>query len=471
MRLPGLPKSRPEDVGLDSDVLVKHSIANQCHIDAGLSTGVAECAIKKNRLVYTDIRGKQDVELRLPMTGRSLHRCYSMTKPITAFGLLVLWEDGKLNLDDPVEKYIPEFKQMKVVKNYSLLEKGERGGLVNAKRPVTLRHLVTHTAGLAYGPSRDDRSQPLKPTRNPIKRQYAGLVRRVDSGEVSSLAELCRELAKQPLCFQPGQGWEYSYGMDVIGRVLEVASGMPLDRFLKERVFLPVGMLDTAFFVQPQKAKRQLAAYYIVNKRFRRIRCDGRRPEQSAWVTGQVARIFGGGGSISSADGGLLSSLRDQALFANMLANMGYAHATKTQVLKPATVRAGCRDWLGLKSVSAGKSLKGWHDGRRKTKLGWSPLGIREGDFLFMGGMGSWSVNFRSKTVVVQFPNSSWDEKLYPNWKDEVDDLECAVKKSEELAKSKERIYGKRKSVDGFSSASSTTSSSSSQDSKKRKTC
>jgi len=289
------------------------------------------------------------------------------------------------------------------------------------------------------------------------------------------LADLCRELAKQPLQFEPGQGWEYSYGMDVIGRVLEVVSGMPLDLFLEKHVLLPIGMRDTAFFIHPRKARRQLAAFYNVKKRFRRIRCDGRRPEQSAWVKGRVARIFGGGGPVSSCDGGLLSSLRDQALFANTIANMGFAHATKRQVLQPATVRAGCRDWLRLKSVTSRRRLNGWHDPYVEEKqMGWSPLGIREGDFLYMGGIGSWSVNLRSKLVTVQFPNSSWEEKQYPQWKDEVDDLESAVKRAVtdfrmKGSSTKQKSHQlKRARGDCASSTSSTTASSSSTKAQKK---
>ncbi|CAK0811026.1 unnamed protein product, partial [Prorocentrum cordatum] len=139
MRLPGLPRARPEAVGLDGHGLRAHSKANQRQVRRGLQRGVAECVLKDNRLVFTDVRGKQDVEHGTPMTDRSLIRCYSITKPITAFALLALWEEGKLGLGDPVAKYIPEFAQMRVA--------SKRHKPARARRPITLRHLVTHTSG------------------------------------------------------------------------------------------------------------------------------------------------------------------------------------------------------------------------------------------------------------------------------------------------------------------------------------
>merc|ERR1719506_2372843 len=150
------------------------------------------------------------------MTSRSLQRCYSMTKPITAFGLLALWEEGQLGLDDPVAKYIPEFAHMKVLSKRRGLTKGIR--LTDARRLITLRHLVTHTSGLGYGPARNDRTQRIPRFRNPVWKQYKPFVERVDSGEIPNLEAYCQELAKQPLQFEPGERWEYSFGMEVIGR-------------------------------------------------------------------------------------------------------------------------------------------------------------------------------------------------------------------------------------------------------------
>lgn len=393
--------------------------------------GVAECVIRRNTLVSVDVQGYQDVERRVPMTARSLQRCYSMTKSLTSVGLLALWEDRKLGLDDPVAKYIPEFAHMKV--------RTADGKLVNARRLITLRQLMAHTSGLGYGQGRDDRTKPLKHSGNPVTEQYRRFVLRVDAGKIANLEEWCRELAKQPLNFQPGERWEYSWGMDVLGRVLEVASGMPLDRFIKARVLGPIGMKDTEFFITPTKAQKQLAALYSVRKvsiarrKFRLSRVDGARPEHSGWVAGRNARILAGGGFVGSCDGGVVSSLRDYALFCSTLMNAGFSVATKRQVLKPATVRHGCSNLLKQRSVTPHvRFLKGWSDCERDADKGWAPLGITDGNWIFMGGIGCWSINLRSKTATVTLPNSTWGNfDSIPGWEPEVDEIDEAVKKAE----------------------------------------
>jgi CubicO group peptidase (beta-lactamase class C family) len=372
------------------------------------------------------------------MTEKSLQRCYSITKPITNFGLLALWEDGKLRLDDPVAKYIPEFAHMKVLKKAKLFCRTR--GARDAKRLITLRHLVTHTSGLGYGPARNDRKQSMPRIRCPVQRQYLDFVRRVDSGEIPNLEVYCQELAKQPLQFEPGERYEYSFSMEVIGRVLEVVSGLPLDRFMKQRVLEPIGMCDTAFFLTPRKARKQLAGLYMARKdakkQFHRVRLDGKKPEHSGWVLGQTARIFSGGGYAGSCDGGLVSSLRDVALFCNTIACGGFSHATKTQVLKPSTIQLGCRNWLRLRSVTRHyPTLKGWSDSDKSfKKKGWAPVGITEGDEIFMGGIAYWCVNRRSKKVIVSFPNTFWDNfSTVPGWKAEVDEIDEATRKAEQV--------------------------------------
>jgi CubicO group peptidase (beta-lactamase class C family) len=445
----GLPKCRPEEVGLDSELLQKHVESNRWQVDTRLQAGVAECVIKDNKVVYVDTQGYQDAERKTKMSTRSLQRCYSITKPITAFGLLMLWEEGKLKLDDPVSKYIPEFAKMKVLGRRK--PGSEERTLKDATRPITLRNLVTHTSGLGYGPVRHDRSKKLPSSKNPIKKQYRDFVRRADSGEIPNLEAYCKEIAKQPLQFEPGESYEYSFSMEVVGRVLEVVSGMPLNRFLKERVFDPIGMRDTDFFISPRKARRQLAGLYLAykdkrkqkhpRKHYHLVRTDGCRPEKSGWVHGQTAQIFAGGGFVGSCDGGLVASLRDLALFCNTIANEGFSHATGMQVLSPATVKVGCKNWLKLKSVTSHyPKLKGWYDPKSNEQIGWAPFGITDGDFIFMGGIGYWSVNRRNKTVVVSLPNTSWEDfDKVPGWNEEVDEIEEATKKAAQRYKEKLR--------------------------------
>eukprot|EP00435_Cladocopium_sp_Y103_P053462 s1252_g17.t1 len=201
---------------------------------------------------------RQDKEMGKLMTEKSLFRCHSMTKPITAVAFMSLWEEGKLALDDPVHKYIPAFRNMKVVR---------AGRLEDAKRPITLRHLVMHTSGLGYGPSRERKTEKLEDG------PYLPLVKRIDSGLIKNLKSFCNELAKFPLQFHPGDRWEYSMGLDVIGRVLEIVSGLTLDRLFRQ-LFRKMGMKDTAFSVSPRKARRQLTAYYVTKVRSKNRNAD-----------------------------------------------------------------------------------------------------------------------------------------------------------------------------------------------------
>jgi len=433
--LPGLPPRSPEDVGLDSQVLAEHSEANERQIAIGYMPGVAECALKDNCLVYADIRGYQDKEARKPMTEKSLFRCHSMTKPITAVALMALWEEGKLGLDDPVHKYIPAFRHMKVAK-----------GKVHedACRPITLRHLVTHTSGLGYGPSRERKCEKLD------EGPYTRFVKRVDAGLVPNLKSFCDELASFPLRFHPGEKWEYSMGMDVLGRVLEVVSGMPLDRFFRKRIFKRIGMKDTAFSVSAFRARRRLTAYYVTKARskhrktklpnkFSARRADGRHPQFSAWVRGRSLRVLSGGGICGSFAGGLLSSLRDQALFCAALLNGGYSHASGRRVLKPGTVRMLCRDWLRMKSVADKDVLPGW--GMHSMGIGWCPVGhwIPELHEMFMGGITtSWSINFNAKIIQVTMTSSSCDADVH-GWDHRRDDLDGCIKHALKVCKRKQK--------------------------------
>lgn len=458
MTLPGFPACRPERVGLDGESLRLHTGANARFLEMGLTPGVAECVLKDNRLAYADVRGCRDIERGAPMTPSSLHRCYSLTKPVTGFGLMVLYEEGKLRLDDPVSKYIPSFQQMRVYKDFDRARANpHRRHLEDAVRPITLRHLVTHTSGLSYGPMRMDRKARLC---RPSERQqiYEKLVRRVDAGKVQSLEALCDELARLPLLFQPGERYRYSMGMDVIGRVLEVVSGMPLDRFLRERVFGPIGMRDTAFFVSARTAARKLTGLYNTEVRgkdrttkkpclFRFVRRDGSRAEQSSWVVGHTPRLLAGGGARGSCDGGLVTSLRDQALFCGTVVNLGLSRATGMQVLQPATARLMCKNWLHLKSVTNNKSfLSGWHDDGGDG-MGWCPLGFHTGSGAFMGGgMGSWSIHFASKTAIVSFMNA-WSTHDIHGWDEKIDELEGCVWKAAAVFEAKGKAKAARQVV------------------------
>jgi len=203
-------------------------------------------------------------------------------------------------------------------------------------------------------------------------------------------------------------------------------------------------MRDTTFAVRPGLARRRLTAFYQVQtlsrnrmskkpEKFKYMRRDGQMPEASAWVCGRSIPVLSGGGIMGSFAGGLVSSLRDQVLFCSAIANMGFSHHTGRQVLKPQTVKLMCKDWLKLKSVTPKRKLQGWNDQPGCKTMGWSALGFCDGDTLFMGGVGSWSIERSTKTICISMSNAWCEDNDVHGWVEEVDELEGAVKTARSL--------------------------------------
>src|SRR5579862_1455117 len=224
-----LTVSRPEDVGLSGERLKRiHSIV-QSHIDAKDFTGAVTLVARRGKVVHFEAQGLMDLESAQPMRNGTLFRMASMTKPITAVAVLMLMEEGKLILSDPVSKFIPEFKNPKVAMwNLPNDPRGAGVRIVSADREVTLQHILTHTAGLAVSPD------------GPA----GDFFRRAKLDEPISLAEFSQRAGALPLNFQPGTQWQYTGGVGfaILGRVVEIVSGMSLDQFFKQRIFAPLNM-------------------------------------------------------------------------------------------------------------------------------------------------------------------------------------------------------------------------------------
>ena len=257
----------------------------------------------------------------------SLWRIYSMTKPITGMAAMLLVEEGRIALDDPVSKYIPAFAKMRV-----LTSPDTSLASVPAVRPITIRHLMTHTAGLSYsivakGPllKEYERLGLLPLAINPAAEAQMRRAR------PTSLAEFADRVATVPLVAQPGTKWSYSIGLDVLGRVIEVASGMPFDRFLQTRFFAPLGMNSTFFAVPPAQAARLATNYTFVGDD--RVPLD---PGATSIFLQPPAFPYGGAGLVSSA--------RDYDRFLAMLANGGTLDGTR--VMAAETVRLGMSNLL-----------------------------------------------------------------------------------------------------------------------------
>eukprot|EP00747_Dinoflagellata_sp_TGD_P169242 gnl/TRDRNA2_/TRDRNA2_197730_c0_seq1.p1 gnl/TRDRNA2_/TRDRNA2_197730_c0~~gnl/TRDRNA2_/TRDRNA2_197730_c0_seq1.p1 ORF type:complete len:526 (+),score=80.01 gnl/TRDRNA2_/TRDRNA2_197730_c0_seq1:61-1638(+) len=442
--LGALPSCTPEEAGLDAKLLEDHRQRCQWQASLGLIPGLAECIIGDKGVAYLDLMGRADREQGTPMRPTTLFRCFSMTKPITAVGLMLLVEEGRVSLDDPVEKFIPsfDFRNMKVIKKSSTKKWEEEVSAKDfepAERSITLKHLLCHTSGLAYGPDRNHPRKELK-AHDPDEEAYLELSQTCDDGNYRTLASFCDGLAALPLRCQPGTKYIYGHSMDVVGRVIEVVSGMPLDRFLREDVFRPLGMMNTSFEVTRGHLS-DLAGMYEVKKEFHHpygnddfscklVRLDGKRPEDSAWF-GRQGVLAGGGMYGSLPAGGLVSCLKDTALFCHMIMSGGKT-ATGGRLLKQSTMRALWRDWLQLRSVVERTStlkVRGWPHGKT---VGWCPLGhVRQKDkCLFMGGWStSWAIYPQWRLTTISLSQSLYYFSV-PEWDRNRDELDAVVEEN-----------------------------------------
>ena len=291
------PTVRPESVGLSTARLARVTELMQRQIDAGTFSGSVTLIARNGRVAMLTAQGVMDIESKTPMRTDAVFRIMSMTKPIVAVSILMLVEEGKLRLTDSVGKFIPELEALNVtVPNTEGFSPPSPaftasaplpGRIVEAQRPITIRDLLTHTSGLmSVGAST---SYPFA----------------VGPGE--TLAQALPRLKGVPLDFQPGTRWAYSpqYGFDVLARVVELAAGMPLDRFVEQRIFAPLGMKDT-FFYRDGLAARKPTLYQRIDSALQKV-------PDAAWMNGTY---FSGGG-------GLSSTAEDYLRFALMLANGG----------------------------------------------------------------------------------------------------------------------------------------------------
>jgi CubicO group peptidase (beta-lactamase class C family) len=288
--------TKPEDVGLSSERLARVNAWAQQLVDNGKLPGLITMVARHGEVVHFNVCGLADVKRETRMAPDTIFRFYSMTKPLTSTAIMMLYEEGCFQLDDPITRYLPCFKDMRVYAG------GMRGKLetVPAVRDITFRDLLTHTSGLTYG--------FMEAT--PVDAQYRD--RGVDfQTSDKSLAEVVEIAADIPLIAQPGAEWNYSIATDVLGHLVAVISGKPFDQFLRERVTGPLGMVDTAFFVPGEKIPR-FAANYTRTADGRLMLIDD--PEKS---------VFGTQRKICSGGGGILSTANDYMRFCQMMLSRG----------------------------------------------------------------------------------------------------------------------------------------------------
>jgi CubicO group peptidase (beta-lactamase class C family) len=285
-------EAEPAEVGLDGERLKRIDAHFAGYVADGRLPGWLLTVRRHGRLAHVARCGSRDLEAGLPVTDDTVWRIYSMTKPITSVAAMILYEEGTLALTDPVSAFIPAFADVRVYDGGSDL----KPVTVPAQEPVRIWHLLTHTAGLTYGFHRV----------HPVDALYraAGFEWGTPAGV--DLAQACDIWAGLPLLFQPGTEWNYSVATDVLGRVVEVASGQRLDEFLAARILRPLGMIDTAFWAGPEAAP-QLAALY-------RPGPDGKATRMDTFGRAALRepRMLGGGG-------GLVATAADYDRFTLML--------------------------------------------------------------------------------------------------------------------------------------------------------
>jgi len=358
-----LPRGEAKTAGFAPDRLDRITAMVKEAVDKKQIAGGTALVARHGKVVYVSTVGLQDVEAKVPLTDSTIFRIASMSKPITSVAVMILEDDGKLSVKDPLSKYVPEFKDMKVL----VPGKDDKFETVPAEREITIHDLLTHTSGITYGLM----NKPF------VSKMYAEAGVADGLGDPSgTIGENVKKLARMPLVCQPGSAWEYGLSTDVLGRVVEVASGKTLDEFLRERIFQPLKMTDT-YFVLPKEKHSRLSTLYLVgeDKTITRV---GNEPAKSMgfnvsanFPTRLDSKYYSGGA-------GLVSTAGDYFRFAQMMLNGGELDGAR--VLKAETAKRMTQNQMGkLRIQFPGNDLMGYgfgvlsEEGKEKSK---EPTGV-----------------------------------------------------------------------------------------------
>ena len=328
---PAFETARPEDVGMSPERLGRLSQELEEYIDDERLAGAVVLVTRRGKLVFHEAFGERDAEADAPMRKDAIFRIASQTKAIVSAAAMILQEEGALLISDPVGKYLPEFMETTV----AVPRDGGGYDVVAAERPVTIRDLLTHTSGFAYGTGiAGDRWEK------------AGIQGWYFADRDEPIAETVARMAKLPAEAQPGEAWVYGYNTDILGAVVERASGQPLDRFIAERLLRPLGMTNTHFYLPPAKHDRLAVVYSATEDGIARAPADGPNG-QGAYVDGPRQSFSGGAG--------LLSTAHDYARFLQMMLNGGELDGQR--ILGPKTVELMTVDHLGEIAFSPGEGF------------------------------------------------------------------------------------------------------------------
>ncbi len=302
IQLNGQALTDPGAMGMSSERLARLDAVMHQYVDQGMLSGVQTAIMRRGELVHFDTYGYQDMDSEAPLQDNSIWRIYSMTKPIVSVGLMMLYEEGRFQLNDPVAKYIPAFADLQVYH--------EDEGLKSAQNQMKIIDILRHTSGIGYGWGPGS--------------YVDSVYQSVDFFSIATTKDLNEILASTPLYFEPGTAWRYGLSVDVSGYLIEVLSGMPLDEYLEQKIFTPLGMTDTSFEVPDDKEDRFVSNY--------QPQPDGSMKliDHPSWspYTKEVTHFSGGGG--------LVSTTSDYMKFCQMLINGGDLNGS--QILSPKTI-------------------------------------------------------------------------------------------------------------------------------------
>jgi CubicO group peptidase (beta-lactamase class C family) len=308
--MPPLALAAPEEIGLSSARLGRLRSVLESEIERGRVPGAVALVARRGRVGFFESLGHRDPVTRAPMAKDTIFRIYSMTKPITSVAAMMLWEEGRFLLSDPIARYLPEFAAPQVA-----VERGADIERVPAERAITVQDLLRHTSGLTY----EFRGV------GPVHKMYMS----AKLGRHQSSADQSAALGRMPLLHQPGTRWEYGRSTDVLGRLIEVLSGGRLSEFFERRILAPLGMVDTAFYVPPNRHARLAEAF-------------AKDPDSGGRV--QLLEVREAP-NFESGGGGLVSTASDYARFLQMLLNGGTLDGTR--ILSRKTLEFMTSDHLG----------------------------------------------------------------------------------------------------------------------------
>lgn len=332
---PGLAEAAPATAGMSAERIAKIDAMLKDAVDQKDIPGIVALIARKGKIVFYKAYGMADNNSMRIMKRDDIFRIASQTKAITSTAVMMLWEEGKFKLDDPISKYIPEFGEAQILDTFN--DKDSSYTTKPAKNQITIRHLLTHTSGLGYGLiDGDDRFKKIF--------QKAGITDAFTTAPVK-IADNIKKLAKLPLHHEPGESWTYSEGLDVLGYFIEIISGMPFDKFLRTRLFDPLGMNDTWFYLPDSKKSRLVSVQEKTGGEWKKYTGDFYDADYPI----KGAKTFFSGG------GGLSSTAKDYATFLQMYLNNGELNGVR--ILSRKTIEVIMANQIG--DIWKGRTMYG----------------------------------------------------------------------------------------------------------------